>query len=367
MTRPFHPRFLWPLAAMSTVVMACAAQDDLETEPLGPPQLTPQRSGTAARLQAVSVVNEQVVWASGVSATVTRSLDGGATWRTSIVPGPSDLEFRDIHAVSADTAFILSSGTGDASRIYRTTDGGRSWTLQFSNEEPEAFFDCFDFWDSSNGLAYSDAVNGELIVVRTTDGERWRRLPRLTLPPARGSEGGFASSGTCLLAQGDQRAWIGTGAGDTARVLSTLDRGATWYAAELPIISGTPNSGVFSLAFFDENHGLALGGSLADTAAFTNNVAVTRDAGQTWALAGHPAFVGAVYGASVVPGMPTNTVVAVGPKGMSFSVDGAQTWAPLATLSHWAVAFASPRAGWSVGPEGRITKISWPATSAPVR
>lgn len=40
------------------------------------------------------------------------------------------------------------------------------------------------------------------------------------------------------------------------------------------------------------------------------------------------------------------------------TTDGGATWTALAAQSYWAVAFASPRAGWAVGPEGRISHIS---------
>ena len=51
------------------------------------PTLTPQRSGTTNRLQAVSPVSARVVWASGVGGTFTVTTDGGATWRAGVVPG----------------------------------------------------------------------------------------------------------------------------------------------------------------------------------------------------------------------------------------------------------------------------------------
>ena len=79
----------------------------------------------------------------------------------------------------------------------------------------------------------------------------------------------------------------------------------------------------------------------------------------TWTLAaGRPTFTGAVYGGAVVPGAPRGAFVAAGPQGVSFTLDSGATWATLDSLSHWAVGFASPSAGWAVGPGGRITKIS---------
>lgn len=323
------------------------------------PVLEAQVSGTTQLLQAVSVVDENVVWVSGHGATYARTLDGGATWHAAVVPGPDTLQFRDVHAVDAQTAYLLSAGPGDMSRIYKTTDAGEHWTLQFTNRETGAFYDCLDFWDADNGLAYSDAVDGRMVIIATDDGgDTWSHIPSDRLPVPRGSEGGFAASGTCLVVRGDAHAWIGTGAGDTARVIRTTDRGVTWSAVEMPVVSGSSSSGIFSLVFADERFGMALAGDLSDTASHTDNVAVTEDGGASWVLAaGRPTFTGAVYGASRVPGAD-GAVVAAGPQGLSFTLDNGATWAPLDSLSHWAVGFASPGAGWAVGPGGRITKIS---------
>jgi len=140
-------------------------------------------------------------------------------------------------------------------------------------------------------------------------------------------------------------------------VLTTTDGGDSWFAAETPVVSGTASSGITSLVFRDDNHGVALGGDIGDTAGYTQNVAVTSDGGATWVVGGRLAFPGAAYGSSFVPGGPDGTLVAVGPGGAAYSLDDGSTWTSLDTLSYWAVGFANPAAGWAVGPDGRITKI----------
>jgi len=130
-----------------------------------------------------------------------------------------------------------------------------------------------------------------------------------------------------------------------------------WAVVETPIVGGTGTSGIASLAFRDALNGAALGGVIDQPDAYSDNVAVTADGGQTWTLAGRPRFSGAVYGSAYVPGAPTPTLVAVGPKGIDYSTDNAMTWTSLDTLSHWSVGFASPHTGWAIGPDGRVTRI----------
>ena len=92
------------------------------------PTLTPQVSGTTSRLDSVAAVNERVVWASGRAGTVVRTTDGGATWEVHVIPGAETLAFRDIHAVNEDVAFVLTNNGGLNARIYKTEDGGQTWT-----------------------------------------------------------------------------------------------------------------------------------------------------------------------------------------------------------------------------------------------
>jgi photosystem II stability/assembly factor-like uncharacterized protein len=217
-----------------------------------------------------------------------------------------------------------------------------------------------DFWDANSGMAFSDSIDGAFLIIVTEDGgETWIRIPAENLPPATEGEGSFAASGTCLVAHGDSSAWIGTGAGASARVLKTTNRGQTWTVAETPIVDGTPTTGIASLTIRDEMHGTVMGGDIGAPDAHSDNVAVTDDGGATWSLAGRPQFTGGIYGSAFVPGTDGPTLVAVGPKGVGFSLDNGQTWARLDTLEHWTVAFASAQAGWAAGPDGRITKIAW--------
>jgi len=322
------------------------------------PYLIPQESGTRFRLQAVSVVDDKVVWASGAGGTYVRTTDGGNTWTAGRVNGADSLEFRDVYAVDDKTAWLLSAGPGDRSRIYKTTDGGRHWLLQFTNQDPKGFYDCFGFWDARRGLVVGDAVQDQLPILTTTDGgSSWSRVPPERVPPASPGEGAFAASGTCLITIGEQDAWIGTAAGAQARVLMTSDGGKNWTSHETPVIDGTQTTGIASLAFRDRRHGIAAGGDIAAPDSSRDNMAFTADGGVSWFTSNPPTFAGPIYGAFYVAGGPL--LVVVGPRGASYSQDDGQSWLPLDMQSYWSAGFASTRAGWLVGPEGRITRVEF--------
>ena len=86
--------------------------------------------------------------------------------------------------------------------------------------------------------------------------------------------------------------------------------------------------------------------------------AVTSDSGEKWTLVNRPTFSGAVYGATVVPGMP-GYVVVVGPKGLDWTGNDGRSWTNLSASAYWSVDCISRHACWAVGPRGRITSVSF--------
>lgn len=338
---------------------ACGSRPEGEAAPAPAAslRLEEQSSGTRALLQAVSVVDARVVWISGHDATVVRTTDGGRSWQLRPVTGaPDSLQFRDIHALDANTAWILAAGPGDMSRIYRTTDGGASWTLQWTNPEPAGFFDCFDFWDANRGIAYGDAVAGELRVLLTDDGGRtWRFVTPSALPAAQAGEGGFAASGLCVDVAPGGHAWIAAGNAPRARVFRTNDYGATWTSADVPVVAGAA-SGLTAISMADDRRGFAFGGNLAVTDRRTDNVIVTTDGGRTWLLLAPVSFDGAIYG-GLVDRASANVLYIVGPGGFAVSRDAGSSWTTIDDRPWWGLGSADPTATWIAGPDGRIARI----------
>jgi photosystem II stability/assembly factor-like uncharacterized protein len=208
-------------------------------------------------------------------------------------------------------------------------------------------------------------VNGRFPVIRTIDGHLWQDIGN-NLPPAQPGEVAFAASGTCIATQGKSRAWIATAGAGEARIIATTDGGNSWTGYDTPIVQGTSTSGVISVDFRDPLHGILGGGEILGPNDFSNNVARSIDGGKTWQLTAPAPFPGAVYGLSYArtagrtQGSDSRNVVATGPSGAAWTSDEGDTWFLFPGLiNYWAVAFASPHAGWLVGTEGRIVKITF--------
>jgi len=349
---------LSPLFFALLILLFCAATTPIEAQTTRTVPLSlwiKKDVKTTASLRGLSVVNDKVVWASGTGGTVIRTIDGGNTWNVMTVTGAEKLDFRDIEAFDANTAYILSIGNGENSRIYKTTDGGKIWKLQFKNTNEKAFFDAIACWDRANCIAMSDPVDAKFLLLHTENGNDWSFLSTGLVAKARDKiffakdgEAAFAASGTCLIAFGKKHVNLVTG-GSVARVFRSWDRGKSWSIEDTPMIKGTSGSGIFSIAMFDEKLGVIVGGNYEKPEENINNLAFTSDGGGTW-LAG----TGLNGYRSGVTWVDKNIIVAVGTNGSDISYDGGKTWSSVDKENYNAVQSKGRRVIWAVGPNGRV-------------
>jgi photosystem II stability/assembly factor-like uncharacterized protein len=318
-----------------------------------------QTSGIDTNLRGVSGVFAPdskgepvpVVWASGSNGVVLRSVDLGKTWRRFHVQGGDALDFRGIAAVDAKIAYVMSSGNGEKSRIYKTVDGGATWNLQYRDARRDFFLDAISCGGTKYCFALGDPIDGKFLVLATEDGEHWKELPRDTLPAALPNEGAFAASGSCLSVYDDD-IYFGTG-GPAARVFHSPDSGRTWTVTQTPIASGNASSGIFSLGGGWRHILFAVGGDYMQPTRPYHAAAVSEDGGKTWQLSKQPpgGFRSAV---ATLDGI---TAVAVGPNGEDITLDQGVRWKHTDSLNLNAVAILDDQDGWAVGPNGTIARF----------
>ena len=147
-------------------------------------QWTIQTAPTTADLRGIDNVGNGIAWASGTEGTVLRTTDTGKTWQRCTTPPNADhLDFRGIQAFDANTAIVMSSGKGDLSRLYKTTDGCQTWKLLFTNPDKNGFWDALiipppiaNSAFPTSGILIGDPVDGSFSIFGTPDsGDTWRR------------------------------------------------------------------------------------------------------------------------------------------------------------------------------------------------
>ncbi len=314
-------------------------------------QITP--TGSNEEFRGLAAVNRRTAWVSGEDGSVLRTTDAGVSWRDVSPAGAKGLALRDIEAFDERRAVTLSIGPGNDSRIYATDDGGRSWTETFRNTAAAAFYDCMAFGPRGQGLALSDPVNGYFRLARTTDhGRTWTVNDNAGMPPAEPGEFAFAASGTCIVSRPGDRFWFATGGVDHPRIFRSNDGGRSWTVTETPLRGGA-SAGIYSVDFRDARHGVIVGGDFADEDNGADAAAVSRDGGRTWSLSDGP-VTGYRSGVAYVNG---RAVIAVGPNGSDVSRDGGLTWRRFDSDRYDGVQ-CTRSACWASGTDGRVARLN---------
>lgn len=310
-----------------------------------------QPTGADANLRGVAVVvhrGSTTIWATGSKGTIIRSGDAGKTWEPLQIAGAEMLDFRGVQTFDGKAVYVMSSGEGGASRIYKSADGGTNWRMQYSDQRKGFFLDALVCADEKRCFALSDPVGGKFLLLETADGVHWNELPREQMPAALPQEGVFAASNSSLLLFGKSDIYFATG-GPRARVFHSTDLGQTWTVSDTPVLSGKSSQGIFSIVRAGDTV-VVVGGDYEKPDAKEKVAAYSSDEGKSWHLA---------------EAMPTGFrsavdtfdagFVAVGLNGAETSRDGIH-WVAIDSPGLNAVTFISGK-GWAVGPKGTAAEF----------
>jgi photosystem II stability/assembly factor-like uncharacterized protein len=241
---------------------------------------------------------------------------------------------------------MMSSGEGDLSTIYGTEDAGAHWKLLLHNPDPKGFLDAIAFTDARHGTVFGDPVDGKFVVLSTTDG--FKTVSVAGFPASKKGEGAFAASNSVLVIRGTD-AWVATGGPGGSRVGRVSSA-----MAQVPVRHDSDGAGIFSLAFADAQHAIAVGGDYAKPKEDAHNIAITDDGGATWS---EPSGVHPHGYRSAVAWLPHQKVwITTGTTGSEISRDGGRNWTPFDDGAFNAIG-VSVDAAWAVGPKGRLAKL----------
>ncbi|MBS1821584.1 MAG: hypothetical protein JST61_06375 [Acidobacteria bacterium] len=351
-----------------------------------------QDSHSTASFRGIHSVGNGIAWASGTEGTILRTTDDGKTWqRCTTPPGAEKLDFRGIQAFDQNAAIVMSSGKGDLSRLYKTTDGCKTWKLLLTNPDKDGFWDTLQMYDSDRGWLFGDPVQNRFVVAEISDGgdsvsflgpssdgqETNQSAPREST-----GRGAFAASNSAIAlaprshTSAQRRtfnapctysiAWFGTSGPGGARVLRFYDNlpqcsdwgHRQWASVEVPIRGDLSTAGVFSLAAANDDQLVAVGGDYSRADDPTGTSSYSTDSGQTWSIAQTPPHG---YRSAVAYDAASKTWITVGPNGTDISRDDGRNWSALKPSAQDA---PDADENWNalslpfvVGPKGRIGKL----------
>lgn len=312
------------------------------------------QTAPAASFRGVSCAANGVVWASGSSSSIYRSNDAGQTWQRVPAPGKADLDFRDVHAFDLDRAIVMAAGPGDASALFATQDGGNTWKQLLANPDEKGFFDSIAINADGSGFLIGDPVDGHFTLYAGEESKIWQRVTPPSAPAALTEEYCFAASGTAIALTSKNTLWLATG-GAKSRILRTAKPAhwpdqLHWLQQPSTLGNGEASQGVFSIAFRDEQNGVAVGGDYSNPLEAKSVCMRTADGGKTWQSILDQGPSGFRSGVSHVPGTHPPVWIAVGSHGADWSQDDGLTWLPLPDFEGYhAIAFGPDGLGVAVG------------------
>ncbi|WOD44303.1 WD40/YVTN/BNR-like repeat-containing protein [Hwangdonia lutea] len=265
----------------------------------------------------------------------------------SIVPN-----FRSL-ALTSQAVYVLSISS--PSLLYKVTMYTDS--INYIENHPKAFYDSMDFWNDNEGIAIGDPTEDCMSIIITRDGgETWTKLSCDDLPKAKDGEAAFAASDTNIAIVGDNT-WVATG-GKASRVLYSPDKGKTWDVFETPIIQGLETTGIYSIDFYDDLNGFAIGGDYTKPDDNAANKIRTTDGGKTWDLVAQNQNPGYRSCVQYMPSGKGKELVAIGFKGIDYSNDSGNTWKRLSDEGFYTIRFLNDSVAYAAG-AGRISKLTF--------
>mgnify|MGYP001822903195 CR=1 FL=1 len=233
----------------------------------------------------------------------------------------------------------------------------KNQNVVYQENHPKAFYDSMDFWNDKEGIAIGDPTDECMSVIITRDGgDTWTKLSCDALPKVKEGEAAFAASDSNIAIVGDHT-WVATG-GKASRILYSPDKGQTWNVYDTPIVQGIETTGMYSVDFYDEKNGFAIGGDYTKPNDTLYNKIRTNDGGKTWQLVANGMPPGYRSCVQYIPNSVGKELVAVGFKGIDYSNDSGDSWKRLSDEGFYTIRFLNDSVAYAAG-KGRISKLTF--------
>ena len=300
-------------------------------------------------IRAIEIHDDTLSFAGSNSRFGQIDLKKNSSYVERIIKDSLKLEFRSI-AHTSQGLFIMS--VGSPALLYRIGASDVK-TIVYEEKGEGVFYDAMRFWNDREGIAIGDVVDGCLSIIITRDGgDSWTKLPCDQLPKPTEGEGAFAASNT-NIAIADDLTWVAT---TSSRIYFSADYGRYWQILETPVVKEKPTQGIYSIDFYNQQYGVAIGGDYTDPDFNESNKAITKDGGMTWELVAKGAEPNYKSCVQFIPNSNGKGMVAVGFTGISYSNDMGTSWAKLSDESFYTIRFLNETTAYAAG-KGRIAKL----------
>lgn len=232
-----------------------------------------------------------------------------------------NLEFR---AMSQNNKSFYVVNVESPAYFFKIDKKYLTHEIVFKDTAKTAFYDAFMFDENQRGIAISDPKKNGKPNFRIISDKNYKKEIGIT-PKYNDGEAHFAASNSNIAMKGNN-VWIATG-GKTSRIFKfNWNKPFFWSIYNTPFVNGSVSTGIYSIDFYDEKFGIAVGGDYTKQKENKDNIATTFDGGETWQIQASGKNAGYMTCVKIRPKSKGKDIIAVGDQHISFSSDFGKTW-----------------------------------------
>lgn len=229
------------------------------------------------------------------------------------------LQFRTL---AQDKDSFYAANIGSPAYFFRIDKKNLKSQIVFTDVTKTAFYDAFHFVNNDLAYAFSDTDDYRKLMLTSYRKGEWS-FPDTHVKLNEG-EAAFAASNT-NIASSEKYVWIATG-GKSSRILRMNLKDESFEIFNTPFIQGESSQGMYSIDFYGDDFGIAVGGDYTKQDANINNIGTTNDGGKTWEIQASGQNAGYTTCVKIKPGSKGKEIIAVGDQHVSYSSDFGKSW-----------------------------------------
>ncbi|WP_337085392.1 glycosyl hydrolase [Elizabethkingia anophelis] len=231
-----------------------------------------------------------------------------------------NLQFRTL---AQDKKYFYAINIESPAIFFRVEKKSLKVENVFQDKGQTAFYDALHFTGGGAAYGFSDTDESLKLKLAQMDKKGMWSIPNHNVQLNKG-EAAFAASNT-NIASSKNYLWIATG-GMSSRILRQNLKTQKWEIFNTPFVQGKSSQGMYSVDFYGDRFGIAVGGDYTAQKENQNNIATTTDGGKTWEIQASGKNRGYMTCVRIKPGSEGKEIIAVGDQHISYSVDYGKTW-----------------------------------------
>lgn len=236
-----------------------------------------------------------------------------------IVLSDKKLQFRTL---AQDKNAFYTINIESPAEFFKIDKKSLKYEVIFRDTAKTAFYDAFHFVNDKLAYTFSDPDPNHLLKLMVFKNGKWAKVTNKIV--LQEGEAAFAASNTNIASTANM-VWIATG-GKASRILKLNLKNNAFEIFNTPVIQGESSQGIYSIDFYEDKFGIAVGGDYTRQEANINNIATTNDGGKAWQVQASGKNAGYTTCVKIKPGSKGKEMISVGDRHISYSSDFGKTW-----------------------------------------